>query len=310
VTIYHYIQASIEHADRCEDAFMIFPGNGKAPVYSAIDGMGGHQRQTASGEIITGREAAQMLRSVLIEDLQHLPADVEASRGGLAEQRVIAAINRAHQRVYNELNLGGAVPIHECVGAVVTVVVACENGQRLLTVQVGDTRGYLFSVDELIQLCPDEDNIEHLIRQGAMSIEDGARVTEILNSYDGINIPKAEGTITINGQPYELYLAWRWFMVGNSALNIPGANIVINALGIHAANPQPQSSRIEIAPGDKLFLCSDGLYKNLTEAEILAGLQQPGDGAARLGEAAYARSQDHSNRRRTPDDITAIIVEF
>ncbi len=310
MTIYHYIQASIEHLERCEDAFMIFPGNGKAPVYSAIDGMGGHQRQTASGEMITGREASQMVRSVLIEDLQHLPADVDGSPGGLAEQRVIAAINRAHQRVYNELNLGGALPLNQCVGAVATVVVVCENGQRLLTVQVGDTRGYLFSIDEIIQLCPDEDNVEHLVRQGALSSEDGSRVTEILNSYDGVNLPKAEGTITIGGQPYELYLAWRWFMVGNSALNIPGANIVISALGIHAANPLPLSSRIEVGAGDKIFLCSDGLYKNLTEAEILAGLQQPGDGATPLGEAAYARSQDRSNRRRTPDDITAIIVEL
>jgi serine/threonine protein phosphatase PrpC len=310
MTVYHYMQASIEHSDRCEDAFMIFPGNGKAPVYSAIDGMGGHQRQAADGSMITGHEASQLVRSVLIEDLQHLPADVDASPGGLAEQRVIAAIKRAHQRVYNELNLGGAVPLNKCVGAVATVVVICENGQRLLNVQVGDTRGYLFSIDELIQLCPDEDNVEHLVRQGALSVEDGIRITEILNSYDGVNIPKTEGTITIAGQPYELYLAWRWFMVGNSALNIPGANIVINALGIHPQDPLPLSSRIEIGVGDKLFLCSDGLYKNLTEAEIIAGLQQPGDGAAKLGEAAYARSQDRNNRRRTPDDITAIIVEF
>jgi len=310
MTTYHYIQASIEHPDRCEDAFMIFPGNGKAPVYSAIDGMGGHQRQTDSGEMITGREASQMVRSVLIEDLQHLPADVDALPGGAAEQRVIAALNRAHQRIYNELNIGGGIPLNQCVGAVATVVVVCENGQRLLTVQVGDTRGYLFSIDEIIQLCPDEDNVEHLIRQGVLSIEDGARITDILNSYDGVNQPKAEGTITIAGQPYELYLAWRWFMVGNTALNIPGANIVINALGIHAPNPLSQESRIEVSAGDKLFLCSDGLYKNLTEAEITAGLQQAGDGATQLGEAAYARSKDTNNRRSTPDDITAILVEF
>lgn len=310
MSIYEYIQSSIDHPERCEDAYMVFPGNGKAPVYAAIDGMGGHQRKTATGEMITGRDASQMVRAVLIEDLQHLPADVDGSPGGLAEQRVIAALNRAHQRVYNELNLGGKLPLNECVGAVATVTVACENGQRLIGVQVGDTRGYLFSVDELIQLCPDEDNIEHFVRQGLLSVEDGARVSAILNSYDGVNTPNAQGTITISGQPYELYLAWRWFMVGNSALNIPGANIVISALGIHANALKPEATRIEVGEGDKLFLCSDGLYKNLTDDEILAGLQQAGDGATQLGEAAYSRSQDQNNRRRTPDDITAIIVEF
>ena len=104
MTIYHYIQASIDHAERCEDAFMIFPGNGKAPVYSAIDGMGGHQRQADDGSMITGREASQMVRSVLIEDLAHLPADVNASPKGEAETKVIAALTRAHRSIRLELN--------------------------------------------------------------------------------------------------------------------------------------------------------------------------------------------------------------
>ena len=100
--------------------------------------------------------------------------------------------------------------------------------------------------------------------------------------------PKAQSTIT--GNPYELYIAWRWFLVGNTVLNIPAANIVINALGIHDVEPNPQTSRIEIAPGDGLLLCSDGLYKNLTEAEIIEGLAHGEAGADDLGEAAFARS--------------------
>jgi serine/threonine protein phosphatase PrpC len=310
MTVYHYIQASVEHVERCEDAFMVFPGNGKAPVYAVIDGMGGHQRETSDGEIISGREASQLALTVLIQDLQNFPTSVRADAGGAAEQQVIAAIKRAHQHVYHQLNQADTFALNERVGAVLTVVVVCEEGQRLLVAQVGDTRGYLFSEGELFQLCPDEDNVEYLVRQGVLGIEDGARISAVLNSYDGVNIPQTEGVVTIAGQPYELYLAWRWFMVGNSALNIPGANIVISALGIHGDEPLPQVSRIEITAGDKLFLCSDGLYKNLTEAEITEGLQQDGDGATQLGTAAFARSQNLENRRRTPDDITALIVEF
>jgi serine/threonine protein phosphatase PrpC len=311
MTRYDYMQASIEHLERCEDALMVFPGDGGfAPVYAVIDGMGGHQHMGAGGEMVTGREASQLALSVLIQDLQSFPPNVDASPGSDAEKQVVEAIHRAHQYIYHELNDDGKIAAGDRVGAVLTVVMVCENGQRLLVAQVGDTRGYLFTEGDLIQLCPDEDNVEYLVRKGIISEDDGIKISRILNTYDGVNPPQVSGSISINGESYELYLAWRWFMVGNSALNIPGANVVFNALGIFPYNPEAMISRIEVSPGDKLFMCSDGLYKNLTEAEIIAGLEAPGDGATRMGELAFARSQDSSNRRRTPDDITSFIVEF
>lgn len=312
--IQDYIHASVDHLERCEDAIMVFDGNGngtpRAPVFAAIDGMGGQQHTTADGSLVTGREAAEMVRETLIQDLQRLPVDVDASRGGEAEQKVIAAVTRAHERVRLELNGGDDYPPNHRVGAVVTVVVVCENGARLLTVQVGDTRAYLLTEGELIQLCPDEDNIEYFVRQGLLSPEDGERITEILNTYDGEGEPQTEGTVSIAGTPYDLYIAWRWFWVGNSVLNIPAANIVINALGIHEANPIPLTGRIETTPGDTLLLCSDGLYKNLSEAEILAGLGEGDASAGQLGEAALTRSQTPSNRRSTQDDISVIVVRL
>lgn len=311
MTIYQYSQASIEHLDRCEDAIAVYPGkDGFAPVFAAIDGMGGHQHEAADGSLVTGREAAQKVREVLIEDLSHIPADADASPGGLAETKVIEALKRANQQIFQHLNGDGSLPPYQCVGAVATVVVICENGARLLVVQVGDTRGYLFTGGELIQLCSDEDNVEFLIRQNIISPEDAETVTRVMNTFDGVNEPELEGSITINGQPFELYLAWRWFWVGNSALNIPGANVVMNALGVFNEDPIPQTSRIEISQGDTLLLCSDGIYKNLSEAELIAGLESDGDPAVLLGDKAFARSQDQANRRRTPDDISAIVVRF
>lgn len=311
MTRYDYLQASIEHIERCEDALLVFPGDGGfAPVYAVFDGMGGHQHMGTDGEMVTGQEASQLALSVLIQDLQTFPVDVDASPGSAAEKQMIDSVHRAHQYIFHELNDDGKIPAGDRVGAVLTVVMVCENGQRLLVAQVGDTRGYLYTEGDLIQLCPDEDNVEYLVRQGVINAEDGAKISQILNTYDGVNPPETHGSITINGDIYEMYLAWRWFMVGNTALNIPGANVVFNALGIFPQNPEAAISRIEISPGDKLFLCSDGLYKNLTEKEIIAGLSAPGDGATRMGEKAFMRSQDSSNRRRTPDDITAFIAEF
>jgi len=310
MTVYQFQQASSEHPDRCEDAILVSPGNGKAPVFAVIDGMGGHQHQLASGELLTGREAAQAIRNVLIEDLEHFPASASAAPGDETEQRVIAGLTRAHQHVYNDLNGGDGVPLRNRIGAVLTAVVVCENGGRLLVTQIGDSRGYLLTDGELIQLCQDEDNIEFLVRQHGLSEADAARISAILNSYDGVNEPLAEGTIMLGGQKYDMYMAWRWFLVGNPALNIPASNVVINALGTSKIDPIAEKSRIEVSAGDKLCLCSDGLYKNLTDAEILAGLQTSDDPAKALGEAAWARSQDRSNRRMDPDDISVIVVTF
>ncbi len=308
--VYDFQQASTEHPDRCEDAIIVAPGNGKAPVFAVIDGMGGHQHQLADGRTLTGRDASQAIRDVLIEDLEHFAADANADPGGETETRVIAAIGRAHQHVFRDLNSDQGLPLNQRIGAVATVAVVCENGSRVLLAQVGDTRGYVYTDGELIQLMQDEDNIEYLVKQKILSEKDADKVSAILNSYDGVNEPKVDGNITLNGQKYELYLAWRWFLVGNAALNIPAANVVINSLGIHTTDPITQRSRIEVGAGDMLMLCSDGLYKNLTEAEIIAGLGDAIDPAKVLGEAALARSQDKANRRMDPDDISVIVVKF
>ncbi len=308
--LYQYKQASIEHPERCEDSLLALESEGHAPVFVVIDGMGGHQHTLSDGEVITGREAAEYLRHSLAESLADLPIDVDASPGSELEQTVVKALEKANLGLFEEVNHKEQFVIHERVGAVLTVVVVCESGKRLLAMQVGDTRGYLFTDGELIQLCYDEDNIAFLMEQGVLSEEDGARITDVLNRYDGVNPPQAEGTITINEQPFELYLAWRWFLVGNSALGIPPANIVLRALGIEANCPRPQISRIEVSAGDTLLLCSDGVYKNINDEEIIAELGKEGDTALGLVDVSLKRSQDTNNKRRAPDDISALVVEF
>ena len=283
---------------------------GHAPVFAVIDGMGGHQHQLADGRLLTGQDAAQLIRSVLVEDLEHFPPTCSADPDGPTERALLSGISRAHEKVHNDLNGGDDLPLHERIGAVATVVVVCESAKRLLVAQVGDSRAYLFTDGDLIQLCYDEDNIEYLVQKHGLSQGDAQRIADILNTYDGIHEPQVDGTITLQGQTYELYMAWRWFLVGNQALNIPAANVVINSLGTHSADPVAQKSRIEVGAGDRLLLCSDGVYKNLSEAEIVAGLQDATDPAHAIGEAAVARSQDKANRRRDPDDVSAIVVHF
>src|SRR5262245_22900040 len=139
--VQEYSRASSEHPDRCEDALLAFNPNGDrtryAPMFAVIDGLGGHQHNGTDGTI-TGYDVAQMIRIVLIEDLEHLPAGIDGSPDGEAEQRITTALTRANERVYRELNCGGTFPSRERVGAVVTVCVLAENGKRMVSMQVGD----------------------------------------------------------------------------------------------------------------------------------------------------------------------------
>lgn len=308
--IFQYIHASVSHPERCEDAILVSPGGEFAPVYAVIDGMGGHQRTTASGETLTGREAALAIREVFIEDLERFPTDTSADPNSETEARMIAALQRANDLVYTQLNGSDETEIRARVGAVATVVTVCEGGARLLITQVGDTRAYLFTEGELIQLLKDEDNMEYVVKNGLVSEEDAEKVSMLVNTWDGVSELAPEGTITIGDEPYELYMAWRWFVSGNAALRIPGANVVINSLGTGNDTLEVQRTRIEVLAGDVLLLGSDGLYKNLSEAEIIAGLAHPDDPAAYLGELALARSQDSDNGRMNPDDISVVIVRL
>lgn len=304
-----FSRASIEHPERNEDAYLVFKGDGtKAPVFAMIDGMGGHQRTREDGTLITGHDASSTVREILIEELLSLPVDVSAEKDGEAEQKLFAAIDRANEAVFNRFNNDEGAH-GKRIGAVATIVIVCENGTRLLVAQVGDTRAYLYSMGDFIQLLEDEDNVSYLVQNGIMSQEDGEKVTEILNTFDGINEPVTDGTINIFGTDYDLYMAWRWFITGNPALHIAGANAVLSALGIDDECPYPQTSRMEVAAGDVLFLCSDGIYKNLNHAEMISHLSAENPAQA-AGEAAFARSQDNFNRRSTVDDITAVFVQF
>ncbi len=308
--VHQYTHASIEHPERNEDALLVLQNEGFAPVFAVIDGMGGHQHKLESGQVLTGHDASAFLAEALGEQLGSAPASIDGSPGGEAEKMVAEAIRVANERLYNELNISESLPVNHRVGAVLTIGMLCENGQRLLCVQVGDTRAYLYSDEELIQLCYDEDNIEFMVSQGMLSAEDGALVTNVLNNYDGVNPPKVDGNITIGGQPFDLYIAWRWFIVGNSALGIFPANIVLNALGIDPISPTPQISRIEVGSQDSVFFCSDGLYKNMNDDEIANALKSPDTAADSLGEAALKRSEDHNNQRRNPDDISVLVITF
>ncbi len=71
---------------------------------------------------------------------------------------------------------------------------------------------------------------------------------------------------------------------------------------------------VELAPGDRLVLDSDGIHDNLTAAELEAALKQaktPHDAAEQAVELAWDRSEQDPGEltRAKPDDMTVLVLD-
>jgi PPM family protein phosphatase len=71
---------------------------------------------------------------------------------------------------------------------------------------------------------------------------------------------------------------------------------------------------VELAPGDRLILDSDGIHDNLTSTELEAGLAQAAgapQAAERTLASAWARSQEETSElgRAKPDDMTILVLD-
>jgi serine/threonine-protein phosphatase Stp1 len=83
----------------------------------------------------------------------------------------------------------------------------------------------------------------------------------------------------------------------------PLANIVTNLIG-GSDELVLEERRDQIEPGDILLLCSDGLSGAITDAEIVAILQEPSVAAA------ADRLIEHALARGARDNISAVVIEY
>jgi serine/threonine protein phosphatase PrpC len=87
--------------------------------------------------------------------------------------------------------------------------------------------------------------------------------------------------------------------------------LITQAIG-GRGDPEVHVDQVQLFPGDRVLVCSDGIHDNLTEAEIAQLLQKASrnDGDA-LVRAARKRSQRglQATMRSKPDDMSAIIVD-
>jgi serine/threonine protein phosphatase PrpC len=93
-------------------------------------------------------------------------------------------------------------------------------------------------------------------------------------------------------------------MTSEEARHHNGRNVITRAVGV-STEIQVETSRVPLASGDRVLLCSDGLWEPLTDREIreiVMKSEDPQSACSRL--VALARERDGK------DNITAVIVEL
>ncbi|HEX8682189.1 MAG TPA: protein phosphatase 2C domain-containing protein [Ardenticatenaceae bacterium] len=289
------------HPERNEDSLWVAAGGRAAAV---IDGMGGYRRETAQGAI-GGEHASALAARVLAEHLDGWDGSATLQETKAALRPVIEEVNR---RIWEELNWGGNIPAEEnaegkpldqlSVGAAMTVVALCDGGSRAVAGQHGDTHGYVLKEAGLIQITEDQDLLLWDRMQGRISEEDAARVSQIIDQFDGLNVSDEMDQRVM-----------RYFFDRN----------IFGALGVAGQCPETGWSVIKLDAGDRLVLLSDGAYSNMNISELASLLAFPDDPADVVVDLAKQRGvlprfpdvnnlAQPFNMRATQDDMTAVIV--
>lgn len=233
-----------------------------------------------------GEVAAELARDTVRDVLREIPNDApnEIAKDGVREALLDA--NRVIQEYALEHRLGD-------IGTTATAgkILEYPDGTKVaLIANVGDSRAYLLRGDGALECLTLDDGLS---KESAASRE---QAWELQRKFSNV-VDHRELS------PGEL----QQFM---------HRHILTQAVG-HESSPSLYS--IEVQPGDKLLLCSDGIHDNLTDSEIekIVSTQDPETSVHELTAAAIARSHEkdvmtgeREHLRAKVDDMTAIIVEI
>jgi protein phosphatase len=202
----------------------------RGATFLVCDGMGGH----AAGQV-----AAELAAKTFLDVYYSHSADQP-------EPALEAAVRAANRYV---LDLARAIPGRRGMGC--TLSAAILHQDRLLTVQVGDSRIYRLREGALTQLTRDHTFVEEMVRYGSLSRE------------------QAEAH--------------------------PQRHVLTRAIG--GDDPVvPEIDAHDLAAGDLLLVCSDGLLNEVPDPEILRVLTSRGPAEAAwhlVGMALQAGGRDN-----------------
>lgn len=121
------------------------------------DGMGGHK---------AGDVASQMAISVMQEQLLEISRDTTSEQ---CEDFVRSAIHAANHKLYEHAS---ANPAYSGMGTTIAVVLA--SSDWLLAAHIGDSRIYLCTEKDVLQLTEDHSLVNELVKTGQITAEEAA----------------------------------------------------------------------------------------------------------------------------------------
>lgn len=144
--------------ERNEDSFLYDEELG---LYCVADGMGGHR----GGEV-----ASSMAVKTMLEFLRGVRAQ---NRKYGAREILVRSYEEASSKIYDKSHIESP----ELHGMGTTLVSAVSQGNSLFIGNVGDSRAYLYSQDQLWQLTEDHSLVNEQLRAGLIKEEDIPRLT-------------------------------------------------------------------------------------------------------------------------------------
>lgn len=284
ITSLTFVRSSVPHEGHThynDDTILLDRRRGLAAVF---DGVGSGPGQVAS------RLAARVIQRIL-KRTHPQPDLLVASTDLDLEALLVRMFEEAHEQIVFEgqRRTKDALGFMRYPATTAALTLFCQleddHGYRMLYAHVGDSRIYLWRAGESFRRLTDDDGFLSLrVLDGLITPEDALRIDQAVFE-DELND------------------------VERSYFN--NRNGITQALG-HEKSLTTHIGQIDILPGDRILICSDGIHDNLTDstlAQLLETASRTG-AAKKIVQQAIAQSHQTSSSgiRAKSDDMSAIVI--
>jgi len=280
LTFARYSTPHEKHPEQNEDTILVDRPRGLVAVF---DGVGSGPGRVAS------QLAARVIRCGWREILQEpelIAADTELNVCMILQQLMHDAheqIRSAGERLAKKAHGKIAYP-----GTTAVLAAFHKNalhGYTLSYAHVGDSRIYLWRPNEpLMRLTADDGYLSLKLNDGSITESDALRIDQA-TSFDELSATEIE-----------------YFELRNG---------ITQALGSEK-QPTVHVNHVQVFPGDRVLLCSDGIHDNLLDSELADLLHHPARTSIAknivLRAIECSHQDDEVSIRAKLDDMTAVVV--
>lgn len=269
------------HADYNDDTVLLDRQRGLAAVF---DGVGSGPGQVAS------RLAARVIRRAW-KNLQTEARIIPLSILPDPDETLLQMFDAAHQQIIMEGERRARSMQEYARYPATTAALAFfsydeeTHTYHMFYAHVGDSRIYLWRPEQELKRLTDDDGFLALkISDGSITPEDALRIDQASNISELSRLEKSY---------------------------FDNRNNITQALG-HEKSMVVHTGHIDIQPGDRVLLCSDGIHDNLTDQTLahLLEKEKRTTVARKIVQQAIASSHQNvaENMRAKSDDMSAVVI--